>query len=107
MVQYEKCPYVGLVFGVPEHSGGNSGGGPNSKLNGPQGSLAFDLEGLDSHAAVIPPSASIASAQTAAEEVEHYWAALLRDVPFTQYGSSSLASQAVGDMNNLSYVNSD
>ena len=85
---------------------GNPGGGPNSKLNGPQGSLAFDLEGLDSHAAVIPPNPSVASAQTAAEEVEHYWAALLRDVPFTQYGSSSLASQAVGDMNNLSYVNS-
>ena len=85
---------------------GTPGGGPNSKLNGPQGSLAFDLEGFDSHAAVIPPSPSIASPQTAAEEVEHYWAALLRDVPFTQYGSSSLASQAVGDMNNLSYVNS-
>jgi hypothetical protein len=85
---------------------GTPGGGPNSKLNGPQGSLAFDLEGLDSHAVVIPPTASIASAQTAAEEVEHYWAALLRDVPFTQYGSSSLAPQAVGDMNNLSYVNS-
>ncbi len=85
---------------------GNPGGGPNSRLNGPQGSLAFDLEGLDSHAAVIPPNPSVASAETAAEEVEHYWAALLRDVPFTQYGSSSLASQAVGDMNNLSYVNS-
>jgi hypothetical protein len=85
---------------------GTPGGGPNSRLNGPQGSLAFDLEGLDSHASVIPPSPSVASAQTAAEEVEHYWAALLRDVPFTQYGSSSLASQAVGDMNNLSYVNS-
>jgi hypothetical protein len=85
---------------------GNPGGGPNSRLNGPQGSLAFDLEGLDSHAAVIPPNPSVASAETAAEEVEHYWAALLRDVPFTQYGSTSLASQAVGDMNNLSYVNS-
>jgi hypothetical protein len=85
---------------------GNPGGGPNSKLNGPQCCFAFDLEGLDSHASAIPPSPSVASAQTAAEEVEHYWAALLRDVPFTQYGSSSLASQAVGDMNNLSYVNS-
>ena len=85
---------------------GTPGGGPNSKLNGPQGCLALDLEGLDSHAAVIPPNPSVASAQTAAEEVEHYWAALLRDVPFTQYGSSSVASQAVGDMNNLSYVNS-
>src|SRR3569832_1312531 len=35
------------------------GGGPNSKLNGPQGALAFDLEGLDSHASVIPPAPSV------------------------------------------------
>ena len=92
--------FQNIVVGTP-------GGGPNSKLNGPQGCLAFDLEGLDSHAAVIPPNPSVASAQTAAEQVEHYWAALLRDVPFTQYGSSSLAAQAVGDMNELSYVNSN
>jgi len=91
--------FQNIVVGTP-------GGGPNSRLNGPQGCLAFDLEGLDSHAAVIPPNPSVASAQTAAEQVEHYWAALLRDVTFTQYGSSSLASQAVGDMNNLSYINS-
>ena len=92
--------FQNIVVGTP-------GGGPNSRLNGPQGCLAFDLEGLDSHAAVIPPNPSVASAQTAAEQVEHYWAALLRDVPFTQYGSSSLAAQAVGDMNELSYVNSN
>ena len=85
---------------------GTPGGGPNSKLNGPQGCQASDLEGLDSHAAVIPPSPSIASAQTAAEAVEHYWGALLRDVPFAEYGSSSLVAQAVEDMNELSYVNS-
>jgi hypothetical protein len=85
---------------------GNPGGGPNSKLNGPQVSLAFDLEGLDSHATVIPPAPSIASAQTAAEQVEHYWAALLRDVPFTQYSINSLATQAVSDMNHLSFLSS-
>jgi hypothetical protein len=49
----------------------------------------------------------VASAQTAAEAVEHYWAALLRDVPFTHYGTNSLAAQAVEDMNELSYVNSN
>jgi hypothetical protein len=86
---------------------GTPGGGPNSKLNGPQGSLAFDLEGLDSHAMVIPPSPGVASAQTAAEAVEHYWGALLRDMPFTQYGTSPLAAQAVEDMNELSYINSN
>ena len=31
-------------------------GGPNSKLNGPAGSFALDLEGLDSHAYTIPPA---------------------------------------------------
>ena len=35
---------------------GTPGGGGNSKLNGPQSALAFDLEGMDSHATVIPPA---------------------------------------------------
>src|SRR5258706_6933408 len=61
---------------------GTPGGGGNSKLNGPQVALAFDLEGMDSHATVIPAAPSVASAQTAAEAVEHYWAPVLRDGPF-------------------------
>ena len=85
---------------------GTPGGGPNSKLNGPQGALAFDLEGLDSHATVIPPAPSVASAQTAAEAVELYWAALLRDVPFTEYPTNSLVAQALADMNKLSFLKS-
>jgi hypothetical protein len=87
---------------------GTPGGtGPNSALNGPQGSLAFDLEGRDSHATnFIPPSPSVASAQTASEQVEHYWGALLRDVHFTDYPTSSLAAQAAADMNRLSFVRS-
>jgi len=85
---------------------GTPGGGPNSRHNGPQGALALDLEGLDSHATVIPPAPSVAGNQTAAEAVEHYWAALLRDVPFSDYPANSLAAQAVADMNNLSFLNS-
>ena len=85
---------------------GTRGGGTNSKLNGPQGALAFDLQGLDSHATVIPPAPSVASAQTAAEQVEHYWGALLGDVPFSQYSSNPLVAQAVADMNNLSFLGS-
>lgn len=83
---------------------GTPDGGPNSKLNGPQGSLAFDLEGLDSHATVIPAAPPVASNQTAAEQVEHYWAALLRDVPFTSYSGSTLAQQAVNDLNSRKYI---
>ncbi len=86
---------------------GNPGGtGFTSTLNGPQGALALDLEGRDSHATNIPPAPSIASAQTAAEAVEHYWAALMRDVQFTNYSSTSLAAQAAADLNNLSYIRS-
>ena len=84
---------------------GTPGGGPNSKHNGPQAALAFDLEGLDSHATVIPPAPSVTSNITAAEAVEHYWGALLADVPFTEYSTSSLVAQAVADMNRLSFLN--
>jgi hypothetical protein len=80
-------------------------GGPNSKHNNPQAALAFDLEGRDSHATVIPAAPSVASAQTAAEEVEHYWGALLRDVSFSQYSMSTVGA-AVNDMNRLSFLRS-
>ena len=85
---------------------GTPGGGPNSKENGPQGALAFDLEGLDSHATIIAAAPSVASAQTAAEAVEHYWGALLRDVPFTEYPANPLVERAVADMNKLSFLTS-
>jgi hypothetical protein len=86
---------------------GNPGGpGFTGTLNGPMGALAFDLEGLDPFATVIPPAPSVTSAQTAAEEVEHYWAALMRDVHFTDYPTSSLAAQASADLNNMSYIQS-
>jgi hypothetical protein len=85
---------------------GTPGGDGNSKLNGPQAALAFDLEGLDSHATVIPAAPSVASAQTAAEQVEHYWAALLADVPFTDYATNARVGDAVTDMNAMSFLSS-
>ena len=96
----EFSDFENIIVGTP-------GGGPNSKINCPQGALAFDLEGLDSHATAIPPAPSVASAQTAAEEVEHYWAALLRDVPFSQYPTSALAAEAAADMQGRSFVYSN
>lgn len=86
---------------------GTPGGGPNSRLNGPATAFAFDLEGLDSHAFVIPPPApAVRTAQTATEEVEHYWGALLRDVPFTEYASNPLVAEAVADLNSRSFLQS-
>jgi hypothetical protein len=86
---------------------GNPGGpGFTGTLNGPMCALALDLEGLDSHAYSTPPAPSITSAQTAAEMVEHYWAAFMRDVNFTDYSTSPIAAQACADLNSLSYVRS-
>jgi hypothetical protein len=91
--------------GLQSVSVGTPGGGPNSKMNGPDTTFAFDLEGLDSHAFTIPPAApSVASAQTATEQVEHYWASLLRDVPFTDYASNSTVAEAVADLNSRSFI---
>jgi hypothetical protein len=85
---------------------GTPGGGPNSKMNGPATAFAFDLEGLDSHAYDIPFAPSVASAQTATEQVEHYWASLVRDVPFTEYGSDPTIAAAVADLNSRSFIQS-
>ena len=71
---------------------GNPGGTNfTGTLNGPMASYAFDLEGLDSHATNVPPSPSVTSAQSAAEAVEHYWAALLRDVSFMTIPTTRLS----------------
>ena len=37
-----QSDFASIIVGTP-------GGGPNSKLNGPQVAFAFDLEGMDSH----------------------------------------------------------
>ena len=69
--------------------------------NGPQGAYAFDLEALDNSQfgqPQVPPAPRLASDQTATELVEHYWAALLRDVAFTDYGSSALAAAAAAEL---------
>lgn len=85
---------------------GTPGGGPNSKMNGPATAFAFDLEGLDSHAYQIPAAPSVATAQTATEEVEHFWASLVRDVPFTEYASNPTIAEAVADLNSRSFISS-
>ena len=69
--------------------------------NGPQGGLCFDLCALDSAQfgqPIVPPAPTTASDQNATELLEHYWASLLRDVPFTDYGSSALAAEAAAEL---------
>jgi hypothetical protein len=69
--------------------------------NGPQGGLAFDLEALDNAQfgqPEVPPAPTAASDQNATELLEHYWASLLRDVAFTDYGTSALAAAAATEL---------
>jgi hypothetical protein len=75
-------------------------GGPRHLTN-PQAGLAFDLEGTDAHNLTVPPAPALASAQHAAEMVELYWAALLRDVPFTSYSTNAMAQAAAAELNGL------
>jgi hypothetical protein len=78
--------------------------GGTRTLNGPQGGLAFDLEALDSvqfGQPQVPPAPTVAGDQTATELLEHYWASLLRDVPFTGYGSNATAVAAAAELTGL------
>ncbi|HEX8070663.1 MAG TPA: vanadium-dependent haloperoxidase [Pyrinomonadaceae bacterium] len=75
------------------------GAGPFGRnQTNPQSGLAFDLEGGDGHAFVIPPAPAFASREIAAEIAENYWMALLRDVPYAEYGVNSIAAAAAADM---------
>jgi len=78
--------------------------GGTRTLNGPQGGLAFDLEGLDNAQfgqPLVPPAPPIAGDQTGAELLEMYWASLLRDVAFTNYGSSATADMAAAELSGV------
>ena len=85
--------------------------GGTRTLNGPQGGLAFGLEGSDAvqfgnapcpdnqeNAVVVPPAPALASAAYGTELVELYWASLLRDVAFTDYVSNATAAEAAQEL---------
>jgi len=75
--------------------------GGTRTLNGPQGGLMYDLEALDNAQfgqPLVPPAPTLASDQNGTELLEHYWGALLRDVPFTDYGSNALAAAAAAEL---------
>lgn len=82
--------------------------------NGPQGSYAFDMEGLDSSQfgnapspndptglPVVPPFFKVTSAEYGAQLVEMYWASMLRDVAFTDYATNSTAQAAAAELDSL------
>ena len=76
------------------------------RMVNPLAGYAYELEGADSHQIQAVPGSGqgfpiapkFASRQEAAEAVELYWAALLRDVPFDQYASNETAIAAANDL---------
>ncbi|MDZ7968547.1 MAG: vanadium-dependent haloperoxidase [Nostoc sp. DedSLP03] len=75
------------------------------KLVNPQGPLAISLEGINAAQIAVPPPPALASAERAAEAVELYWQALLRDVPFSKFQNNTdnpKVLAAVEDLNRLS-----
>lgn len=75
------------------------GSNPSVKLTNPQAALAFDLEGADPFALGMLPPPTFDSAQQAGETVELYCMALMRDVSFSDYGTSPLATSACSYLN--------
>src|SRR5437764_1279612 len=88
--------------------------GGTRTLNGPQGGLAFGLEGSDAvqfgnapspanqeNGIVVAPAPAVASEAYGTELVEMYWASLLRDVAFPEYASNEIAAQAAHELSEM------
>jgi len=75
--------------------------GYGRKLVNIESAFTYDLEGGDccTFAILVPPAFS--SQEAAAEMVELYWQAALRDVPFSQYELSPAAQNAAAELSNL------
>jgi hypothetical protein len=71
------------------------------RLANPHAALAFDLVGPDSHQLITVPPPEYASRHFAADMVELYWKALLRDVPFAEYETNDLVRQASAELTSL------
>jgi hypothetical protein len=59
------------------------------------------MQCLDWSQFIVPPAPTLASETYATELVELYWASLLRDVAFTDYGSNNIASMAASELSAL------
>lgn len=75
--------------------------GLGRKLTNPQAGLANDLEGPDPEDLEMRSPPSVDSAEAAAEAVELYWMALLRDVPFESFPADAEVARAAEELSGL------
>jgi hypothetical protein len=76
--------------------------GGAGKLVNPQAGFAFGFCGADAQASAVRVPPRFASAETAGEMVELYWAALARDVPFDEYATDPTIAAACAELSALS-----
>ena len=76
--------------------------GGAGKLSNPQAGFGFGFCGADAQASPVRVPPRFASAETAGEMVELYWAALARDVPFDQYATDPTIAAACAELSALS-----
>ena len=67
----------------------------------PQAGWALDTEVTDPCCYVIPPPPQLDSEEEAAEAIELYWMALLRDVSFAQWDDHPLVTEAANELSTL------
>jgi len=77
------------------------------RLNDPQATYAIDLVGPDATALPFLPPPAFASRQAAAEMIELYWLALVRDVPFRDYGTDAVVSAALAELREVGLAPDD
>jgi len=75
--------------------------GYGRKLVNVESAFTYDLEGGDACTFGVPVPPAFSSAEIAADMVELYWQAALRDVPFSQYGNSAAAQNAAAELSGL------
>lgn len=69
--------------------------------------LTFDLEGPDAQAVAMPPAPTIGSDELAAEVAEVYEMALLRDIPFSEFDTSSKVAASIERLNKLKWFKNE
>ena len=80
-------------------------------FNGPQGAYAYDLEAMDSvqfgnapgigdpnGPVLVPPFDQVTSSLYGTQLIEEYWAAMLRDVAFTDFVNNGTAAAAATEL---------
>jgi hypothetical protein len=70
-------------------------------LTNPEAAVSYNPMGIDPNDVYAPAAPAFDSPRTAAEMVELYWMALLRDIPFREYDSDDRASAAVDELADL------